>query len=409
MSARKTFFAVDDDALFLELLATLLKKAGHEVTAFASGVEVLDEVIEKKPDCVLIDIFMPEMDGLELCRAIRAHNDLAATKIIIISAKNYEFDKKRAMEFGANGYIVKPFDPDSIADQIEDILTDSFALTFWGVRGTLPVPGQKSIRYGGNTPCVSLNFQNGDWFIFDCGSGIKELSNHLMASGAQRLTAKIFISHPHWDHINAFPFFVPLYIPGNDVEVFGASHGDITMRELISNQMDGVYFPVTMREFGARVYFHDLREEKIRINGAEISTMLLSHPGYCLGYRVDYHGRSICYITDNELFLPGSQGHNPNYVERLKDFIRGADALITDCTYFDEDYDAKVGWGHSCISQVVDLAHGGEVETLYLFHHDPDQDDTAIERKHALAQAALKALGSNTKCLAPAEGDRFVF
>ncbi len=183
MSGKKTFFAVDDDTLFLELLATLLKKAGHKVTTFASGVEVLGEVIEKKPDCVLIDIFMPEIDGLELCRAIRAHDDLAATKIIIISAKNYEFDKKRAAEFGADGYIVKPFDPDKIADQIEDIITDSLTLTFWGVRGTLPVPGEKTIRYGGNTPCISLNFQNGDWFIFDCGSGIKELSNHLMASG----------------------------------------------------------------------------------------------------------------------------------------------------------------------------------------------------------------------------------
>ena len=179
MSGKKTFFAVDDDALFVELLATLLKKAGHEVATFSSGVEALAEIIEKKPDCVLIDIFMPEMDGLELCRAIRAHGDLAATKIIIISAKNYEFDKNRAMEFGANGYIVKPFDPDSIADQIEDILTDSFALTFWGVRGTLPVPGHKSTRYGGNTSCVSLNFQNGDWFIFDCGLGDSRRINSL--------------------------------------------------------------------------------------------------------------------------------------------------------------------------------------------------------------------------------------
>ena len=158
--------------------------------------------------------------------------------------------------------------------------------------------GGKSIRYGGNTSCVSLSFKNGGLFIFDAGSGIKELSNHLMASGARRLEAKIFISHPHWDHINALPFFVPLFIPGNEFEILGATQGDLTVREMISNQMDGVCFPVTIREFGSRVYFRDLRGETLKINGATIETMLLSHPGYCLGYRINYNGKSVCYITE---------------------------------------------------------------------------------------------------------------
>lgn len=227
-----------------------------------------------------------------------------------------------------------------------------------------------------------------------------------MASGARRLEAKIFISHPHWDHINALPFFVPLFIPGNEFEILGATQGDLTVREMISNQMDGVCFPVTIREFGSRVYFRDLRGETLKINGATIETMLLSHPGYCLGYRINYNGKSVCYITDNELFLPDNDSHNARYVDMLAQFVGNADALITDTTYTDEEYKTKVGWGHSCISQVAQLAHVAKVKTLYIFHHDPDQDDNAIDRKLEMTREKLEKLGSDTQCLAPAEGDK---
>ena len=139
------------------------------------------------------------------------------------------------------------------------------------------------------------------------------------------------------------------------------------------------------------------------LDGIAVKTLLLSHPGNCLGYRVEYKGRSVCYITDNELFLPDSQQHNPHYVDRLTAFVSGTDALITDCTYTDSEYVTKVGWGHSCVGQVVDLAHRAKVETLYIFHHDPDQNDDAIDAKLQAAQDRLVSLGSDTRCEAPAE------
>ena len=133
--------------------------------------------------------------------------------------------------------------------------------------------------------------------------------------------------------------------------------------------------------------------------------MLLHHPGQCLGYRIEYKGRSICYITDNELFLESDEEHYDSfYVKRLAKFVEGADALITDCTYTDEEYaNGKVGWGHSCISQVIDLADRAQVKTLYLFHHDPDQTDDDIDAKLATARALLEERGSKVVCEAPTD------
>jgi phosphoribosyl 1,2-cyclic phosphodiesterase len=257
------------------------------------------------------------------------------------------------------------------------------------VRGTLPVPGDGSLRYGGNTSCVTMEFPRGQFFIFDGGSGIKALSDWLMAQNRRRIQAQIFISHPHWDHINALPFFVPLYVQGNSFEFYGASHGDLSTENLISAQMDGVYFPITIHEFGANVTFHDLREEELEVADIPIKTMLLSHPGYCLGYRIDYHGRSICYVTDNELFPADNEFHDPSYLSKLINFIQGTDVLITDSTYMDDEYETKIGWGHSRISEVADLAHEAGVKNLYLFHHDPDQTDDDIDAKLAAAKKIL--------------------
>jgi phosphoribosyl 1,2-cyclic phosphodiesterase len=228
-----------------------------------------------------------------------------------------------------------------------------------------------------------------------------------MKQGRPRLEAKIFISHPHWDHINALPFFAPLFVPGNEFEILGAANGDKSMRDLISAQMDGLYFPITLKEFGARVFFRDLRQESIAFDDIVVDTMLLSHPGYCLGYRVRYNGRTICYITDNELYLNDHPAYNARYESELIRFVARADVLITDCTYFDAEYKAKVDWGHSCISKVAELAAAAEVKQLHLFHHDPDQDDTAIDRKLAEAKGMLAGFGSAVDCLAPAEGTRF--
>lgn len=401
------FFIVDDDEFAARVHAKALEAAGYTATIETDSERALPRIQSERPDVVLLDILMPGIDGLEICRDLRSSKEFDDTKIVFVSAKSYEFDRKRALKFGANGFIVKPITSQAFVHELERIVEDRIELRFWGVRGTLPVPGEKALRYGGNTSCVSLEFPKGNFFIFDAGTGIKALSDHLLGEGRTRMEAKIFISHPHWDHINALPFFVPLYVPGNEFEICGPTHGDATMHKLISDQMDDVYFPITIREFGAHVTFRDLREETYTIDDITVSTLLLSHPGNCLGYRFEYGGRSICYVTDNELFLPTHNFYNPTFEQSLTAFVQDTDYLIADTCYTDSEYEKKVGWGHSSVSMVVHLAHEAGVKNLCLYHHDPDQDDTAIDAKLETAKRILGGLGSTTNCLAPSEQSLF--
>ena len=290
--------------------------------------------------------------------------------------------------------------------QNHDMLDGKMIIHFWGCRGTLAVPGTKSLKYGGNTNCITVNIANTHHFIFDAGTGIKELSNHIMKNGKAPYKAKIFISHPHYDHINGIPFFVPLYIKGNEFEFLGSDQIGVTLEEYLSKQMDSVYFPVTMNEFSSTVSFHSLNEETIMIDDIIIKTMQLNHPGKCLGYRVEHHGKSFCYVTDNELYLPeDKKRYNQHGVDRLIAFIKDADVLIIDSTYTDKEYSKKIGWGHSPLSSVVDIADKANVKLLCLHHHDPDQTDDDIDLKLTQAQTILSERHSSTRCIAPHEGD----
>ncbi len=403
MGKRLNVCIVDDSILQADIVRALLEKAGHRVVTYRAGSDALKDLPAAQPDCVLTDIMMPGMDGYELCRRLRAIDALAGTKVVMMSTKAYPFDRARAFALGADGYFVKPLHPATFVAELERLIAGTLVMTFWGVRGTLPVSRIDSVRYGGNTPCVSLSFPDGRLFIFDAGTGIKALSDALNASKRARIDGKILLTHPHWDHINALPFFGPFYAQGNQFEICGPGHGDVTVRDLVSAQMDGVFFPVTVSEFSADVSYRDLSEGDFEIGGVKIRTMLLSHPGNCLGYRLEHGGRSIAYVTDNELFFPDSEFYSEEYVERLADFARGSDVLITDCTYLDEEYPRKVCWGHSSVSQVADLAGRARPKALYLFHHDPDQADTVIDAKLAQMQERLEAHGAGTRVVAPTQ------
>ncbi len=402
------FFIVDDDPDALSLVECLLVKAGHEVVTCGSSTDALRDIPNVLPDCVITDLMMPGMDGFELTRSLRRCAELASTKIMILSAKSYDFDRRRAKEMGADGYLTKPINRETFLKSINEIVSDRIAVHYWGVHGTLPAPGDSYSRYGGNTSCVSVDVGGEPLYVFDCGSGLKGLSDHIMKTPTQRFSGRIFISHTHWDHINTVPFFTPLYLRGNQIEVFGPYQGDLTIERAISAQMESVYFPVTVREFGARLMFRDLREESLEFGPVRVDTMLLRHPGYCLGYKLTCRNRTVCYITDNELYLPNHPQHDARYVQNLANFVRGADVLITDMTYRDHEYPSKVDWGHSCVSQVADLAARAEVKRLHLFHHDPDQNDDAIDAKLDETREALAKLGSKVVCEAPAEGNDLV-
>ena len=407
MKRANRFFIVDDDPITVKLLTRILESEGYAVSSTTSSLDALEKILQWKPDCVLLDIMMPEIDGLELCTRLRSQPSLENTKIVMVTGKTYEIDRSQAFKLGADGYIVKPINALELPEQLRRIIEDRMELVFWGVRGTLPVPGERTVKYGGNTSCVSLRFAKGQVFIFDAGTGIKELSDALVESRLSPMKANIFISHPHWDHINAIPFFFPLYEKGNELDVFGPAHGDSSMKDIIFGQMDGVHFPIKAKSYSANVRFHNLKEETLNIDQVTVRTMLLNHPGYCLGYRLDYEGRLICYITDNDLYPLDSPYFNDIYEEKLVGFIHGTDALIMDSTYLGNEYAERISWGHSSVNRVAEIAHKAGVGTLYLFHHDPDQTDKEIEEKLKVAQKLLAKKQSATRCVAPREKEIF--
>src|SRR5258706_827052 len=164
---------------------------------------------------------MPEMDGFELGRELRRRPELGHMKIIVLSAKAYDFDRRRAKELGADGYITKRIERGTLLEAMSAILSSQLTVEYWGVHGTLPTPGPEYTRYGGNTPCVSVDVGGEPLFIFDCGSGIKRLSDRIMKNGSQRFAARIFITHTHWDHINTIPVFAPLYMRRDQIQNYG--------------------------------------------------------------------------------------------------------------------------------------------------------------------------------------------
>ena len=406
MSASYHCHLIDDDADILKLASALLGDAGHRVSTHSDAESALVAILADPPDCIVTDLMMAGTDGHEFCRRLRAQPTLTDTPIVVLSSKGYRADQERARALGANRYLRKPIDPEGFVDAIVSVIEDRIAVTFWGVRGTLPVPGAGSLRYGGNTNCVSLEFADGSLFIFDAGTGIKCLSDQWVAAGRPHLDCHIFISHPHWDHINALPFFAPLYQAGHHICVCGAQHAGITMQDLISAQMDGVYFPITARDFAADVRYRSLHEERFQVGPALVDTMLLNHPGACLGYRIRRGDRTFCYITDNELYPETDPAYDPAYFNKLADFVHGAELLVIDTTYGDGEYPLHRDWGHSPVGEVARLADAAKVKTLCLYHHDPDQDDNAIDRKLADAENVITRLSSKTRVIAPKERKR---
>jgi CheY-like chemotaxis protein len=393
---------IDDSSMAINLTTQLLQQAGHKVDSVQLPELALDQLRIHKPDLVICDLMMPGINGFEVLRQIRELEEFAGLHIIMASAKAYDADKNKARRLGADGYIVKPFTMQKFNDIMQSL--ESMKLSAWGVRGTLPTPQEGYVAFGGNTSCYSLQISPQRHLVFDAGTGIRACGEAVQKAGGSHINADLFITHPHWDHINAFPFFTPLYIPGNSVTVHGCAQDEIGFERLIVAQMDGTYFPVTAREFGAQVSFNEIGEQELDIDGIRVRTMLLKHPGNCLGYRVDYQDRSFCYITDNELYPESSEFADEEFLEKLAEFCQGTNVLVHDCTYFDEEYRSKLHWGHSALSEVCRLAHMADAERLWIHHHDPSQTDEDIEQKLDFCTNTLAIFGSKTQAVLPHEG-----
>jgi len=282
-------------------------------------------------------------------------------------------------------------------------------LKFWGTRGSIPVPGNDTLKYGGNTPCVEVRSQKNDLLILDAGSGIRELGKELNNSNNSHLI-NILISHYHWDHIQGIPFFLPLYQKENKIRFWGETSEGQNIETILSNQMTSNYFPIKLNDLVADVKFNVLKtEEYFEINDFKISTFRANHSSPTIAFKIRESDKCIVYMTDNELKLNDNNDKNTlDTIKKLNDdlieFCRGCDYLIHDSMYDESTMMQKKGWGHTCNKTLAMFGILSDVKNLVLFHYNPDYSDDKIDLLLDETSSILKEFSASTKCIAAKEG-----
>jgi phosphoribosyl 1,2-cyclic phosphodiesterase/CheY-like chemotaxis protein len=279
-------------------------------------------------------------------------------------------------------------------------------IQFWGTRGSLARPGKDTLRYGGNTSCVQVTSPGGSVVVIDCGTGVHDLGKSLLAKARGPLRGSILISHTHWDHIQGFPFFAPLFVPGGDWDVYGPAGLGESLRDTLAGQMQYAYFPVKLDEMGASIRYHDLAEGTFEIDDIRITTRYLNHPALTLGYRLEMDGIRVVYACDHEPYSrnPGQSEPLSAFDQRHSEFLDGADLVIHEAQYTDAEYPAKKRWGHSTVEYVSEIGQRAGVRRMALTHHDPARTDDALDQIVESVRADLKAKKSPMQVFGAADG-----
>lgn len=255
----------------------------------------------------------------------------------------------------------------------------SFRVKFWGVRGSIACPSSDHIVYGGNTSCIEVEI-DGQTIILDAGTGLRNLGGEFPKRGQD--SATFLLTHTHWDHLAGFPFFTPIYGPNYSFQIRAGHLSDMGgVREVFVNLMSNPMFPVPLSALKANLEFVDFRGgESFDLGKVHVRTAPLVHPNGATAYRIESQGRSVCYVTDTE-HTPGRMDQN------ILDLIEGSDLVIYDATYTDDEFPAKVGWGHSTWQEGLRLCQAANVKRYAIFHHDPEHDDTFMEHLESEARA----------------------
>jgi CheY-like chemotaxis protein len=405
-----------------------LEECGYKVALAEDGEQCLAMARSLKPSLVILDIMMPKIHGIEVLKQLRADPATQDIGVVICTAKSFETELSYVSALGAYDFLIKPFCISALTGMVDGFFesrpatgmvverrpvasraeageifhptlqSSATCLTLWGTRGSTPTPGANFLRQGGETSCMAVTTQN-TVCILDAGSGIRDLGLELLQSNIRDV--HLFITHTHWDHIQGFPFFGPAYHPDFKITVYGAQGFGKDLKSLFSGQLDIDYFPVQMENMRAALKFVQLGPEPVQLPGMRVTWEFANHPGATVGYKIEVGGKKIAWVPDNE-FLEGYTG-SPDLIssehervapfQKMIEFLTGVDLLMHEAQYTNEEYPAKIGWGHSSLSNACLLARLARVRRWAVVHHDPEHDDRFLESKLNLTRQLLERVG----------------
>jgi phosphoribosyl 1,2-cyclic phosphodiesterase len=284
----------------------------------------------------------------------------------------------------------------------------SCRITIWGARGSIPTPGPQTARYGGNTPCLTVETDGArpHLLVLDAGTGIRPAGRALVEERRGPLVVDLLVSHTHWDHIQGLPFFAPLFDERSEVRIWGPRQGSVKLERILRDQMKPVVFPVPLEQLDAKLTVTHVEPGGFEVGGFGVRAIQLRHPGTTFAYRMVPRGGgpSVVYMTDNELGSGGSYSEGPGWRRDLVAFAGGADVLIHDAMFTTEELDRHRGWGHSSHAEAVTLAADAGVKKLVLFHHRPERDDAGMDELVAAARALAARTARGLAVEAAVEG-----
>ncbi len=252
----------------------------------------------------------------------------------------------------------------------------SLRVKIWGCRGSVPAPGPATVTHGGNTSCVEVVLGDEAALVLDAGTGIRALGGELVRRRTKRI--HLFLTHLHLDHLEGLRFFAPLWDEGVTLEVWGPRSPVLSLGERVLRAFSPPLFPLDFRDVPAKVTFHDLPGEAWQRDGMSLSADLVLHPGPTLGFRFEAGSSSLAYLPDHEPALAGIDGRSPDWISG-GGLAAGADVVLHDAQYLREEYETRIGWGHSCVDDAVAFCRAVDARRLVLFHHEPERSDRALE------------------------------
>jgi CheY-like chemotaxis protein len=412
---------VDDDPIVGSLTLELLQDAGFKAEWVSDSLKATDVIKAAKPALVILDILMPGLDGLTLLHRLKSDPETAPIKAIVVSGKSFEPDRVRALQYGAELFIEKPYDVEVFAKKVTEILSGQgvapsqqpraaapapieraeVKAAIWGFRSKASSRSPASSKYGKNTPCVSVETP-AHLFVFDAGNGLAPLGNEI-ARAKKRTEAWLFLTGFAPDRVEGLPVFAGLRDPGFTVHISGASDPDKPLEDALREVLEPAFGSEMPK---ATLELYELMEQTYEIlPGVRLTAFYANHPGTTLGFILQTEGRKIAYCPASEIY--GEFGTAlQDYDEKLGGLVRGADILFHDGRFTEEDYKANRNKGHSSFMAAVELAGKNKIKQLVLMHQDEGYGDDVLDKMVRDAEDRVKSKGYSLKVLMAREGLR---